>query len=234
MVSFGSSRRSHPRSHSKNQQGVYLQEEHRGTIIAGTAKPKTASKLSQAWPFSLITAPQPDPQCLMPLTVNRSLISNLYMCWFTVFWSSENSNNFTVWGIINPALYIRKQRLSEVKQLNQGHRVNKQPCWDLNPALLPYLFIFACVGSLLLCTGLLWLRRAGATPCCRGWASHCGGFSCCGAQAQGHTGFSSCGTQAHLPHGIWNLPGPGIKPMSLALAGKFLTPGPPGKSLFCF
>ena len=48
MVSFGSSRRSHPRSHSKNQQGVYLQEEHRGTIIAGTAKPKTASKLSQA------------------------------------------------------------------------------------------------------------------------------------------------------------------------------------------
>ena len=48
MVSFGSSRRSHPRSRSKNQQGVYLQGEHRGTVIAGTAKPKTSSKISQA------------------------------------------------------------------------------------------------------------------------------------------------------------------------------------------
>ena len=27
-------------------------------------------------------------------------------------------------------------------------------------------------------------------------------------------------------HGTWNLPGPGIKPMSSALAGEFLTTGP--------
>ena len=31
--------------------------------------------------------------------------------------------------------------------------------------------------------------------------------------------------------GMWDLPGPGIKPMSPALAGRFLTTGPPGKSL---
>ena len=31
-------------------------------------------------------------------------------------------------------------------------------------------------------------------------------------------------------HSMWNLPGPGIEPMSLALAGGFLTTGPPGKS----
>lgn len=48
MVSFGSSRRSRPRSRSKNQQGVYLQGEHRGMVIAGTAKPKSSSKITQA------------------------------------------------------------------------------------------------------------------------------------------------------------------------------------------
>ena len=30
---------------------------------------------------------------------------------------------------------------------------------------------------------------------------------------------------------MWNLPGPGIKPMSPALAAGFLTTGPPGKSI---
>ena len=46
-------------------------------------------------------------------------------------------------------------------------------------------FIFGCVGSLLLCAGFLWLRRAGATLRCGAQASHCGGFSCCGARALG-------------------------------------------------
>ena len=30
---------------------------------------------------------------------------------------------------------------------------------------------------------------------------------------------------------MWNLPRPGIEPMTPALAGRFLTTGPPGKSL---
>ena len=46
-------------------------------------------------------------------------------------------------------------------------------------------FIFGCVGSSLLHTGFLQLRRAGATLHCGGWASHGGGFSCRGAQALG-------------------------------------------------
>ena len=29
---------------------------------------------------------------------------------------------------------------------------------------------------------------------------------------------------------MWNLPGPGIEPVSPALAGRFSTTGPPGKS----
>ena len=76
------------------------------------------------------------------------------------------------------------------------------------------------------------------------WASHCGGFSCCGTQAIGRTGFSSsgsqalerrlssCGAQAQLLHGMWDLPGPGLEPVSPALAGGFLTTAQPGKSCF--
>ena len=53
-------------------------------------------------------------------------------------------------------------------------------------------------------------------------ASHCGGFSCCGAQALGTwasvvvaDGLSSCG--------MWDLPRPGLEPMSPALAGEDFT-----------
>ena len=43
-------------------------------------------------------------------------------------------------------------------------------------------------------------------------------------------GFSSCGTRAELLCGMWDLPGPGLEPVSPALAGGFLTTAPPGKS----
>ena len=43
------------------------------------------------------------------------------------------------------------------------------------------------------------------------------------------TGFSSCGTRAQLLCSMWDLPGPGFKPVSPALAGRFLTTAPPGK-----
>ena len=42
------------------------------------------------------------------------------------------------------------------------------------------------------------------------------------------------GTWAQLPWGMWNLPGPGIEPMSLALAGSFLITGLPRKSIKAF
>ena len=48
-----------------------------------------------------------------------------------------------------------------------------------------------------------------------------------------HQGFSSCDARAQSLHGKWDLPGPGIEPMSLAPAGEFLTTGPPGKSQRC-
>ena len=84
-------------------------------------------------------------------------------------------------------------------------------------------------------------------------ASHCGGFSCCRATGSRRVGFSSCaswalerrlsscgswalecrlsscGAQAQLLRGMWDLPVPRLEPVSPALAGRFLTTGPPGK-----
>ena len=52
----------------------------------------------------------------------------------------------------------------------------------------------------------------------------------CRALALGCMDFSNHGTQALLLRGMWNLPGLGMEPVSLALAGGFLSTGPPGKS----
>ena len=56
------------------------------------------------------------------------------------------------------------------------------------------------------------------------------GLSSCGLRAIEHK-LSSCGTWALLLHSMWDLPGPGIEPVSPALAGRFLTTAPPGKPL---
>ena len=44
---------------------------------------------------------------------------------------------------------------------------------------------------------------------------------------------SSCGSRAQLLRSMWDLPRPGLEPVSPALAGRFSTTAPPGKpSLF--
>ena len=40
---------------------------------------------------------------------------------------------------------------------------------------------------------------------------------------------SSCGSWTQLLRGMWDLPRPGLEPVSPALAGGFLTTAPPGK-----
>ena len=40
---------------------------------------------------------------------------------------------------------------------------------------------------------------------------------------------SSCGTRDQLLRGMWDLPRPGLEPVSPALAGRFSTTAPPGK-----
>ena len=42
-------------------------------------------------------------------------------------------------------------------------------------------------------------------------------------------GFSSCGSWAQLLRGMWDLPRPGLEPVSPALAGRLSTTAPPGK-----
>ena len=111
-----------------------------------------------------------------------------------------------------------------------------------------YLFIFGCVGLHCCVRAFLQLRREGATLRCGARASHCSGFSCyrartldarasvvvvCGLSSRGSRAperrLSSCGSRAQLLHGMWDLPGSGLKPVSPALAGGFSTTVPPGK-----
>ena len=98
------------------------------------------------------------------------------------------------------------------------------------------LCIYLFLASLGLCCFLRAFSSCGEwrlLPSCRAGASPCRGFSRAAWALEG-MGFRSCGAQAQLPHSMWNLPGPGIEPVSPALAGRFLTTGPPGKSWFPF
>ena len=62
---------------------------------------------------------------------------------------------------------------------------------------------------------------------CEAKASPYSGASCSRARTLEHR-LSSCGPWALLPCSIRTLPRPGTEPMSLALAGGFLTTGSPG------
>ena len=42
---------------------------------------------------------------------------------------------------------------------------------------------------------------------------------------------SNCGSRAQLLRGMWDLPRPGLEPMSPVLAGRFSTTAPPGKPI---
>ena len=88
---------------------------------------------------------------------------------------------------------------------------------------LHWVFVAACGLSLVVASGDSSLLR-------------CAGFSLWWLlllQSTGsrRVGFSSCGTGAQLLRGTWDLPGPGLEPMSPALAGGLLTTAPPGKPL---
>ena len=58
------------------------------------------------------------------------------------------------------------------------------------------------------------------------------GLSSCGLRAL-ESRFNSCGACAELLRSMWDLPGPGIEPVSPALAGRFLTIAPAGKPSWC-
>ena len=74
----------------------------------------------------------------------------------------------------------------------------------------------------------------------RGYSSlRCTGFSLrwpplLWSMGSRRAGFSSCGSRAQLLRGMWDLPRPGLEPMSPALAGRFSTTALPGKPLTIF
>ena len=83
--------------------------------------------------------------------------------------------------------------------------------------------------SLSWCTGffLQWLLLSWSTGSRSTVLGSCGLWALEG-------GYSSCGTQTQLFLGMWNLPGPGIKPMSPMLGSGLLSTEPQGKSCFYF
>ena len=93
------------------------------------------------------------------------------------------------------------------------------------------LFIFSCAGSLLLCVGFLWFAVSGGSSLLHRMGFSLQSLLLLRSMGSGRVGFHSCGLQAlelrlsshgawaQLLHDKWNLPGPGIKPMSLALPG---------------
>ena len=87
-----------------------------------------------------------------------------------------------------------------------------------------------CTGFSL--RGLLLLRSTGPPLrwllLLRSTGSRHAGLSNCGLRALERR-LSSCGTQAQLLRGMWDLPGPGLKPVSPALAGGLLTTAPSGQ-----
>ena len=94
-----------------------------------------------------------------------------------------------------------------------------------------YSFLFGDAGYWLLPAGVLELRRAGVTLELR-WSS----FSLWGPLSLWTMGSMVHGLQesrlsGFMSRGMWNLPRPGIKPESCALAGRFFTAGPEVKSV---
>ena len=83
------------------------------------------------------------------------------------------------------------------------------PRWVFIAARGPSLVVVSGGYSLLRCPGfsLWWLHLLWST------GSRRMGFSSCGSRALEHR-FSSCGTWAYLLHGMWDLPGRGLDPMS--------------------
>ena len=95
--------------------------------------------------------------------------------------------------------------------------------------LINYIFYYFWLHWVFVAvTGLSLVAASRTTLCgCSARASHCGGFSC-RARTLESLGFNSCVAACGV------IPEAGIKPMSSALAGGFLTTGPPGKSPLCF
>ena len=90
------------------------------------------------------------------------------------------------------------------------------------------LLLAAACGLLIVAASLL--QSTGSRACGLQKAA-ARGLSSCNTHALEHS-INSCGMQALLFHSMWDLPGPGMEPMSPALAGGFFTHESPRKLHF--
>ena len=105
-------------------------------------------------------------------------------------------------------------------------------CFFLNKFFYLFIIYFWLRWVFLVAHGLSLVAAGGGYSSLR-----CAGFSLqwfllLRSTGSRRAGFSSCGARAQLVCGMWDLPGPGLKPVSPALAGGFLTTAPPGKPYF--
>ena len=92
------------------------------------------------------------------------------------------------------------------------------------------LSLHCCTWTLTSCSGQDLLSGYQLAP------TDCGGFSCweawalrTWASATTAQGLDGCGPRAQLLCSLWDLPRPGIEPVSFASQGRFLTTGPTAK-----
>ena len=91
-----------------------------------------------------------------------------------------------------------------------------------------YLFIFGYTGVFIAEQGLSLVVLSWACSLLWSQASHCDDFSWCREWGLGVK------ASVVVAHELNDLPGPGIQPLSPALAGGLLTTEPPGKSMITF
>ena len=101
----------------------------------------------------------------------------------------------------------------------------------LYPFISYFYFIFGCVGSSVRARAFSSCGKRGPLfIAVRGplFIAVRGPFSIAAPPVAGRR-LSNCGSRAQLLRGMWDLPRPGLEPVSPALAGRFSTTAPPGK-----
>ena len=137
-------------------------------------------------------------------------------------WKSK-SNRYKVWHI---QLHKNKCFTFNPQELHQAHFADAK-----SEILKIYLFIYLFLAVL----GLRFCARAFSSCGKRGplFIAVSGPLTIAASLAAEHRlqsrRLSSCGSRAQLLRGMWDLPRPGLEPMSPALAGGFSTTAPPGK-----
>ena len=154
-------------------------------------------------------------------------------CWQTKLMKTQDNRNNLV-SIVPAYLETASPQRSSLRGLFTVSTTRKGKCRPRSCGSTGIFFFFNvfsldCAGSLLLWGLFSGYGEWGLLSGCGAQGFHCRGFSCCKWRALEHT-LGSGGSWVQLPPDMWDLPGQGIEPMSPALAGKFFTTEPLGKS----